>query len=527
MNAEPESLQGVFDEAFAAIDQARNAFTPQLRPQETGAITSIATGVAKVSGLPNVGYDELVSFPGGVLGIAFNVDETEIGVVLLGDYAHLNAGDEVERTGRVMDVIVGDGLLGRVVDPLGRPLDGKGPVATSERRPIERPAPPIMDRAPVTTPLQTGLKVIDALIPVGRGQRELILGDRQTGKTSIAIDTILNQRDQNVLCVYCAIGQRVSAVAKAVAVLRENGALEHTVVMVTEGSDPAGLAYIAPYAATSVAEHFMEQGRDVLIVYDDLTQHARAYRELSLLLRRPPCREAFPGDIFYIHARLLERATHLREDLGGGSLTALPIIETEAQDISAYIPTNLISITDGQIYLSPSLFELGVLPAVDVGKSVSRVGGKAQRAAYRAVAGDLKLAYAQFEELETFARFGARLDENTRQTIEHGRRIRACLKQGEAAPVSAPAQIAVLLALTSDLFDAVPLDRMTAAEHAVQEAAAHIPAEVRDRFETAEKLSDEDRKAIVEIARQALIPFQPTAEPKGAGAPSPKGDGPP
>ena len=381
-------------------------------------------------------------FPGDVFGIAFNVDENEIGVVLLGEYRQLQAGDEVERTGRVMDVPVGDGLLGRVIDPLGRPLDGNGPVACSERLPIERPAPDIMDRAPVTVPLQTGLKVIDALIPVGRGQRELILGDRQTGKTAIAMDTILNQRGQNVLCVYCAIGQRESAVAKVVASLRESGAMDYTVVVVTEGNDPPGLAYIAPYAATSIAEHFMEAGRDVLIVYDDLTHHARAYRELSLLLRRPPGREAFPGDIFYIHSRLLERATHLRPERGGGSLTALPIIETEAQDISAYIPTNLISITDGQIYLSPSLFELGVLPAVDVGKSVSRVGGKAQRAAYRAVAGDLKLAYSQFEELETFARFGARLDENTRRIIEHGRRIRACLKQPEFAPLSVPAQIA-------------------------------------------------------------------------------------
>jgi F-type H+-transporting ATPase subunit alpha len=366
-----------------------------------------------------------------------------------------------------------------------------------------------MDRAPVTVPLQTGLKVIDALIPIGRGQRELILGDRQTGKTAIALDTILNQRDQNVLCVYCAIGQRASSVAKTVAILREKGALDYTVVVVTEGNDPPGLAFIAPYAATSIAEHFMEAGRDVLIVYDDLTQHARAYRELSLLLRRPPGREAFPGDIFYIHSRLLERATHLREELGGGSLTALPIIETEAQNISAYIPTNLISITDGQIYLSPSLFELGVLPAVDVGKSVSRVGGKAQRAAYRAVAGDLKLAYAQFEELETFARFGARLDENTRKSIDHGRRIRACLKQPEFAPVSVPAQIAILLALTAELFDTVPSDQMTAAEHAVQEAAVNIPVEVCARLDTAEKLSDEDRKRIIEIARQALEEFQP------------------
>jgi F-type H+-transporting ATPase subunit alpha len=371
-----------------------------------------------------------------------------------------------------------------------------------------------MDRAAVSVPLQTGLKVIDALIPIGRGQRELILGDRQTGKTTIAIDTILNQRDQNVVCIYCAIGQRVSAVAKTVAVLREKGAMEHTVVVVTEGNDPPGLSYIAPYAATSIAEHFMEAGRDVLIVYDDLTQHARAYRELSLLLRRPPGREAFPGDIFYIHSRLLERATHLRAELGGGSLTALPIIETEAQNISAYIPTNLISITDGQIYLSPSLFELGVLPAVDVGKSVSRVGGKAQRAVSRAVAGNLKLAYAQFEELETFARFGARLDADTARIIEHGGRIRASLKQPEFTPVSVPEQIAILLALTENLFDAVPIGQMPNAERAVQEAAASIPARLQALFETAETLSDGDRAAIVGIARDALARFQPRPEAK-------------
>jgi len=514
MNTQPESLQNVFDSAFDEISHAREAFTPQLTPREVGTVTSVATGIAKVSGLPSVGFDELVMFPGDVLGIALNVDADEIGVVLLGEYWQLHAGDEVQRTGRVMDMGVGDGLLGRIIDPLGRPLDGNGPVAVTRRLPIERPAAPIMDRAPVTVPLQTGLKVIDALIPVGRGQRELILGDRQTGKTAIAIDTILNQRGQDVLCVYCAIGQRASAVAKAVATLREKGAMDYTVVVVTEGNDPPGLAYIAPYAATSIAESFMEAGRDVLIVYDDLTHHARAYRELSLLLRRPPGREAFPGDIFYIHSRLLERATHLRKELGGGSLTALPIIETEAEDISAYIPTNLISITDGQIYLSPSLFELGVLPAVDVGKSVSRVGGKAQRAAYRAVAGDLKLAYSQFEELETFSRFGARLDENTRKIIEHGRRIRACLKQPEFAPVSVPAQIAVLLALTAELFDRVPLDQMTEAEHALREAAADIPADVRERLVTADKLSDEDRETIIQIGRNALARFQPKPEVK-------------
>ena len=524
MNTAPESLQSAFDRTFAGISQAREAFTPQMTTKEVGTVISVATGIAKVSGLPGVGFEELVKFPGDVLGIAFNLDEDEIGVVLLGADQDLHAGDEVERTGRVMDVAVGDELLGRVIDPLGRPLDGKGPVACSQRLPIERPAVAIMDRAPVTVPLQTGLMVIDALIPIGRGQRELILGDRQTGKTAIALDSILNQRGKNVICVYCAIGQRASAVAKVIANLREMGAMDYTVVVVAEGNDAPGLTYVTPYAATSIAEYFMEKGRDVLIVYDNLTQHAEAYRELSLLLRRPPGREAFPGDIFYIHSRMLERATHLSKERGGGSLTALPIIETEAQDISAYIPTNLISITDGQIYLSPSLFELGVLPAVDVGKSVSRVGGEAQWAAYRAVAGDLKLAYAQFEELETFARFGARLDDDTRKIIEHGRRIRACLKQPESAPLAVPAQITVLLALTASLFDPVPLDQMTAAGRAVREAAANIPAEVCARFETAAKLSDEDKRAIIEIARQALAPFQPKPDPKPEVKPETKPD---
>lgn len=513
MKAEDGSLARVFDRAFAGISQARTGFAAELTPRETGTVIRVSTGIANVSGLPGVGFEELVRFADGGFGIVFDLDEDEVGVVLLGDYAQLQAGTEVERTGRVMDVAVGDGLLGRVVDPLGRPLDDGGPVIASGRLPIERPAPPIMDRAPVGVPLQTGIKVIDALVPIGRGQRELIVGDRQTGKTAIALDAILNQRGQEVVCVYCAIGQRASAVANAVNILRAQGALDYTVVMVTEGNDPPGLAYIAPYAATSIAEHFMEAGRDVLIVYDDLTKHARAYRELSLLLRRPPGREAFPGDIFYIHSRLLERATQLRPERGGGSLTALPIIESEAQNISAYIPTNLISITDGQIYLSPSLFSLGVLPAVDVGKSVSRVGGKAQRATYRAVTGALKLAYAQFEELESFARFGARLDDGSRRTIEHGRRIRACLKQPEFSPVTVPAQIVILLALNADLFDAIPLDQMPAAEHAVRAAVAELPEELRRRLETEKKLSDPDRQAGLAAARQALVRFH--AEPVG------------
>ena len=514
MNASSTVLDAALDRTFSSIRSAREAFKPQLVPHEVGVITSVTTGIATISGLPGVGYEELVSFPGGLLGIAFNVDEDEIGVILLGDYQNLHAGNEVQRTGRVMDVAVGDGLLGRVIDPLGNPLDDKGPIDSDNRLPIERPAPPIMDRSPVVVPLQTGLKAIDALVPVGRGQRELILGDRQTGKTAIAVDAILNQRGKNVLCIYCAIGQRASAVAKVIANLQEKGAMEYTVVVVVEGNDAPGLVYITPYAATSIAEYFMEKGRDVLIVYDDLTHHARAYRELSLLLRRPPGREAFPGDIFYIHSRMLERATHLRKEKGGGSLTALPIIETTAQDISAYIPTNLISITDGQIYLSPTLFELGVLPAIDVGKSVSRVGGAAQRAAYRAVAGNIKLAYSQFEELEGFAKFGTRLDDATRKTIDHGQRIRACLKQSESQPVSMEEQIYVLLALTAGLFDPVPLDKMNEAQQALQRAALQIPADLVGRLTSADKLSEADRKSILDVARQALAAFIPKPAPK-------------
>ena len=509
MSSTTATPQQGLDRAFFDLAQVREDFVPELKIREVGVITRVATGIATVSGLPGVGSEELVCFPHGLLGLTFNLDADEIGVVLLGDFQILHAGDEVTRTGRVMDVLVGDGLLGRVINPLGEPMDGRGTIAGADRRPIECAAPAIMDRAPVVVPLQTGLKVIDAMIPIGRGQRELILGDRQTGKTAIAVDTILNQRGQNVICVYCAIGQRASAVAKVIAKLRDHCAMEYCVVMVAEGNDAPGLAYVAPYAATSIAEFFMESGRDVLIVYDDLTQHARSYRELSLLLRRPPGREAYPGDIFYIHSRLLERATHLAAKRGGGSLTALPIIETDAQDISAYIPTNLISITDGQIYLSPRLFELGVLPAVDVGQSVSRVGGAAQRAAYRAVAGKLKLSYAQFEELESFARFGTRLDEATRQIIEHGHRIRECLKQGESSPESLIEQLTVLIALAAGGFDHISIEQVPAAEKAVREAAGGMPADIVARFTSADKLSDADRQVALDIAITALVRFQP------------------
>lgn len=519
------ALLTALDGAFDGLRDVCATYSPSLAPEEIGIITSLSTGIATISGLPNLGNEEMVSFAGGRLGMAFNVDEDEVGLILLCDYQDLHVGDEVRRTGRVMDVAVGNALLGRVLDPLGRPIDGKPPLMVEHRLPVERPAPAIMDRAPVSVPLQTGLKVVDAMIPIGRGQRELILGDRQTGKTAIAIDTILNQRGQNVVCVYCAIGQRASSVAKVVANLQEKGAMEYTVVVVAEGNNAPGLVYITPYAATSIAEWFMEQGRDVLIVYDDLTQHAQAYRELSLLLRRPPGREAYPGDIFYIHSRMLERSTHLIKELGGGSLTALPIIETDAQDISAYIPTNLISITDGQVYLSPTLFELGVLPAVDVAQSVSRVGSQAQKPAYRAVAGDLKLAYSQFEELETFAKFGTHLDDATRKTIDHGQRIRACLKQPESQPVAVAEQIIVLIALQAGLFDQMPLDKVPDGELALQKALATLSKDVAGRLMSEDKLSDGDHKAIVDLAKVALASFQPKPDPGPPAPGSPAKDG--
>jgi len=504
-------LNDTVTHTFDPLREGRENHIFSFTPVEVGTVISVSTGIARVSGLPGVGFDELLKFPNGLFGIAYNIDADEIGVILLGEDSLLNAGDEVERTGRVMDVPVGDSLLGRVINPLGESMDDMGLIAIDHRLPIERAATAIMDRSAVNVPLQTGLKVIDALIPIGRGQRELILGDRQTGKTAIAIDAIINQRDKNVLCIYCVIGQRASSVAKVIAVLKEHEAMKYTVVMVTEGNNSPGLKYIAPYAATTIAEYFMEQGRDVLIVYDDLTHHARAYRELSLLLRRPPGREAFPGDIFYIHSRLLERATHLSEAKGGGSLTALPIIETEAQNISAYIPTNLISITDGQIYLSPKLFELGILPAVDVGKSVSRVGGKAQLPVYRSMA-NLKLEYAQFEELETFARFGTRLDKHTRQIIEHGKRIRICLKQQELEPMSVPAQVIVLLALTGGLFDTIPVEKMEEAQVALLPQIEKLDAAIVKRLLSQEKVNSDDHEAILSIAHKTLIPFQ--AEPE-------------
>ncbi len=520
---EESGLDAIIDGTFGAIRRELRSHALEIVLEEVGRIRSIGYGIARLSGLSGVRSEELIRFPGDVLGMAFNLDQNETGVILLDEAEHLSAGMDARRTGRVVNVPVGEALLGRVVDAAGRPLDGKGPLRREEHRPVEREAPAIMDRDPVTVPLQTGLKVIDALIPIGRGQRELILGDRQTGKTAIAVDAVINQRDTGVICIYCGIGKRSGAVAGVIADLREHGNTDSTVIVVSTGDDPPGLQYLAPYAATTMAEYFMERGEDVLVVYDDLTRHARAYRELSLLLMRPPGREAYPGDIFYIHSRLLERSTHLREEFGGGSLTALPIVETQAQNISAYIPTNLISITDGQIYLSPQLFSKGILPAVDVGRSVSRVGGKTQLPAYREVAGDLRLTYSQFEELEKFARFGTRLDEETKQTLERGRRVRRVLAQSQYSPLPVPEQIAALLAVNQGVFDGIDPDRIGEAEERVRAAVRDTLPGVCERIEDGEELGDDDRDSLLSTSRRALDRSRPEEESGEDGDTTPAG----
>ena len=494
----------LLDKTTAVLADTLENYQPRLHIEELGRVTQIGNGIATIAGLPGVSARELVRFRNGLMGMAFDLRRKKTGVILLGEADSVSAGSEVHRTRRVIDVPVGDQLLGRVVDALGRPLDEQGPLEADTRWPIERPAPEIADRSPVSEPLQTGIKIIDALIPIGRGQRELILGDRQTGKTTIAVDTILNQADTDLICVYCAIGQPDEAVARVIADLRRHEVMDSTVVVVATVKSPPGLQFVAPYAATSIAEYFMEQGRDVLIIYDDLTRHARAYRELSLLLRRPPGREAYPGDIFYIHSRLLERSTHLNEEKGGGSLTALPIIETQAQNISAYIPTNLISITDGQIYLSPTLFQKGVLPAVEPGQSVSRVGGKAQLPAYRAVAGDLRLTYSQFQELESFARFGAHLDEETERTLRRGQRVRRALQQPQHAPLPVAAQIVVLLAASEGIFDTLDLEQVAPAAAELRRKFVQNRPGLARHIEEGNPLEDEERQKILETVREIV-----------------------
>jgi len=499
-----KDVDSVLDKTFEAIEKASSQYRYSMEWHDVGTVVEIGKGIVRVRGLPGVQSEELLRFPDNKLGMAFNLEENETSVVLLDKSEEVNGGTEVRRTGRVVDIPVSENIFGRILDPLGRPMDGKGAVAEQERLPVERKARGIIERLPVTVPLQTGIQAIDALIPIGRGQRELIIGDRQTGKTAIALDTIINQHDKNVICIYCAIGKETSTTAKVVADLNKHGAMDYTIVIATSGEDPAGLNFIAPYAATSIGEYFMEKGKDVLVVYDDLTRHAWAYRELSLLLRRPPAREAYPGDIFYIHSRLLERSTHLSEELGGGSLTAFPIIETQEQNLSAYIPTNLISITDGQVYLNPVMFQEGILPPVDIGKSVSRVGGKTQLAAYRAVAGDLRLSYSQFEELEAFARFGTRLDESTRQTLERGKRVREIFKQPQYSPIPVSEQIGVLVAVTGGIFDQVPLDQMNNAKEKMREAVREGMEDIKEKIQNGEKLNEEDQKKIISVAKKAI-----------------------
>jgi F-type H+-transporting ATPase subunit alpha len=486
----------------SVIKRQIEEFGGELTMVDVGTVVEAADGVARVHGLSNVRYTELLQFPGDTLGMALNLEEDSVGAVILGDYTHIKEGDEVRSTGRIVEVPAGEGLVGRVVDPLGRPIDGKGPVSAAKSMPVERIAPNVITRKSVDTPLQFGVKVVDALTPVGRGQRELVIGDRNTGKTAICLDAIINQKDEGVVCIYVAIGQKASKVAGVVGMLQDHGALDHTIVVAANASDPAPLQYLAPYAGCAMAEYFLEKGGDALIVYDDLTKHAWAYRQMSLLLRRPPGREAYPGDVFYLHSRLLERACRLNEDYGAGSITALPIIETQLGDVSAYVPTNVISITDGQIYVEPDLFNAGVRPAMNAGISVSRVGGSAQRRAMRSVAGRLKLEMAQYQALAAFTTFGTSdLDAATRRQIERGQRVTEILKQGQFQPLSMEQQVTIFFMVTAGHLDDVPVAKVRQFEASWHEyAAANIPDVLKGIAET-KQLSDEPRKKLDEAAK--------------------------
>jgi F-type H+-transporting ATPase subunit alpha len=453
------------EDIVSIIKQQIEQFGAAVTMVDVGTVIEVGDGIARIHGLASARYNELLQFPNDIIGIALNLEEDSVSAVILGDYASVREGDEVRCTGRIAEVPVGEALIGRVVDPLGRPVDGKGAVRTDKTRPIERVAPNVVLRAPVDTPVQTGIKAVDSMFPIGRGQRELIIGDRSTGKTAIALDTIVNQKGGDLICIYVAIGQKISQVARVVALLTEHGAMDHTIVVTASASDSVALQYLAPYAGCAMGEEFMEQGKDVLIIYDDLSKHAWAYRQLSLLLRRPPGREAYPGDVFYLHSRLLERAAKYAEEYGGGSLTALPIIETQAGDVSAYIPTNVISITDGQLYLETDLFNAGIKPALNVGISVSRVGSKAQTSAMKKVAGRLKLDMGQYREVAAFAQFGtAELDKATRSQLERGQRIQEVLKQSQFVPVSLENQVMILYAVINGYLDDIPVDKIAAFE---------------------------------------------------------------
>jgi F-type H+-transporting ATPase subunit alpha len=448
------------DEITKIIREQIENYESKIAVDEVGTVISLGDGIARVHGLDKVMAGELLAFPHDVAGIAMNLEEDQVGVVLLGEYTEIREGDEVKRTGRIMSVPVGDALIGRVVNALGQPIDDKGPIASQKFLELERLAPGVIDRQPVREPMATGLKAIDSMIPIGRGQRELIIGDRQTGKTAVALDTIINNQGNDLICIYCAIGQKRSSIAQVVKTLTDYGAMEYTIVVAASASEPAPMQYIAPYAACAMGEHFRDSKRHALCIYDDLSKHAASYREISLLLRRPPGREAYPGDVFYLHSRLLERAAKLSDKNGGGSLTALPVIETQAGDVSAYIPTNVISITDGQIYLETDLFNQGVRPAVNVGLSVSRVGGSAQIKAMRQVAGTLKLELAQFRELAAFAQFGSDLDKATQAQLNRGQRLVELLKQGQFAPLPFSRQILIIFAGTGGFLDDLPVDQV-------------------------------------------------------------------
>ena len=477
---------------------------------DVGTVVEVGDGIARVQGLSGARYTELVEFPDSIMGIALNLEEDSVGCVILGDDSRIKEGDEVRSTGRIVEVPVGDGLLGRVVDALGRPLDGRGAIRSEKNRPVERVAPNVVARRSVNVPVQTGIKAVDAMIPIGRGQRELIIGDRSTGKSAIALDTIVNQKGGNLICIYVAVGQKASKVAQTVGILEENGAMDHTIVVAANSADPAALQYIAPYAGCAMGEEFMEQGKDALIIYDDLSKHAWAYRQLSLLLRRPPGREAYPGDVFYLHSRLLERAARMDDEFGGGSLTALPIIETQAGDVSGYIPTNVISITDGQIYLEADLFNAGIRPAVNVGLSVSRVGGSAQTRAMRQVAGRLRLDLAQFRELVTFAQFGTSdLDAATRSQLERGQRITEVLKQLQYQPMSLENQVSIMYAVINGFMDDVSIEKIKDFEDAfhryLQGAHADLLNSILDKRELDGEITEALVSAIEEFKR--TVPY--------------------
>ncbi|HET2839530.1 ATP synthase subunit alpha [Streptococcus pneumoniae] len=484
-------------EISALIKQQIENFKPNFDVTETGVVTYIGDGIARAHGLENVMSGELLNFENGSYGMAQNLESTDVGIIILGDFTDIREGDTIRRTGKIMEVPVGESLIGRVVDPLGRPVDGLGEIHTDKTRPVEAPAPGVMQRKSVSEPLQTGLKAIDALVPIGRGQRELIIGDRQTGKTTIAIDTILNQKDQDMICIYVAIGQKESTVRTQVETLRQYGALDYTIVVTASASQPSPLLFLAPYTGVAMAEEFMYQGKHVLIVYDDLSKQAVAYRELSLLLRRPPGREAFPEDVFYLHSRLLERSAKVSDELGGGSITALPFIETQAGDISAYIATNVISITDGQIFLGDGLFNAGIRPAIDAGSSVSRVGGSAQIKAMKKVAGTLRIDLASYRELEAFTKFGSDLDAATQAKLNRGRRTVEVLKQPVHKPLPVEKQVTILYALTHGFLDTVPVDDIVRFE---EEFHTFFDAQHPEILETIRDTKDLPEEAVLDAA---------------------------